>query len=1275
MAAAPLSISLHFNCGFCRVSIKELSHEYKFRKKIDEKTREEKFREQFHSAFNLEEMIFDKPPKYSSLFNRRCNQILNCFSKKWNPSSSRGNYVTVFSILNWEKLSRQEKNKHSLSECERCRQKYFELQCSFPCKPVYHNELCSKVGEVISHTTQKSKKIAINLVLSPLDIAFQAKFGESFTTAIARNSNVTGLQLKRSDNEIRDEKRKISRAIRDDMNQQLSCSTPLSILAENQSLATYKRQRIAQYFEQNSPKKKKSHSPATQNWDTSGLIAEFETFPEKKKIIWQQLAEKHGITGPNRGQICKEYIIENTSIDLAKYTYVSSSTPSRRKRVSRKKLSGGEISYPVPPAHAVVKNNWDDMIKNGVLSLGIQCVPYSITRVSVYNGNLVQNDVSIHGRKIPLLELRKRLLDRHEKWMRLPTDEDLQAMSHNDIMKLSKEIGITCMSIDDNDELRSKIKQVTRQRYLAFWHDHATILGHGYVLVTVSVMYDRSVFTANACQSFIEEPEIHILGLSSSSADDQVAFIPDRYECLNELNQVVHSSNGVPIHDVARFFIGDHPAQNFERGTQQGGHYKCGGCGILSHMIGDFPHAANMDWRGLEKIQTIAINGTFGSNPGKLKPFHNLSVDQMRLELSARGQFDISKCKPQLANDLTKYLKGVQRVPTLIISDPTKPLSQSCLSSYEILESEPLHDIKGHLTNLFEEVPFLLDGTLKGEICGIINNCLRKEKINCADLRCLVMHCFLFLKSKSVNWKIKSLISTITEITGILYSRSYDRCPKLVLRLYNLSWLHHELCVDLFQKTRKITMTKMFGTYFHALFIHAPRQYELISLSSVNTEKQERLFGQARMAATTASNRKPYNVIKSVLLHIQSKSLIKQDGDGVIIDSRVSKLAKSCPKYKGTSFQKSFIQSRVASWQSHLERIAPFLIYGPGCWWEESEQHINFFDGAAHISQKKGPELLHFRSHQIPSVIERCQEAWKSVLEKKICIPADTIKIYDWQGDVISIWRPNSESCPIPTPTTPISTPSESCLLPTQSIPISIPSEPCPVPTPTSRINIPSEPCPVPSPTTPISIPSESCPVPTPTNPSSTPSESCTVSTPTNPISTPSESCPVPTPTYPISTPDSLLLPTQSSPINTPSESCPVPISTTLATSSKTHMMAETEVIINPDNFELPKADSTRITYKTKLAQALARLLGNSNDLQEFDEIRIKVKKKKSKCGIKKHDELLIAFQTQALKQKASLKQKLMSTERSGSNDEEQALVYKQYSLAVKLLRSWDITL
>ena len=81
------------------------------------------------------------------------------------------------------------------------------------------------------------------------------------------------------------------------------------------------------------------------------------------------------------------------------------------------------------------------------------------------------------------------------------------------------------------------------------------------------------------CKPNIEEPEIHIIALLSSSLEDQAALISDRIECIKELTAQITSKTGITVTDKLFFFTGDKPAAQFECGTQQGGYYKCGSCG------------------------------------------------------------------------------------------------------------------------------------------------------------------------------------------------------------------------------------------------------------------------------------------------------------------------------------------------------------------------------------------------------------------------------------------------------------------------------------------------------------------------------------------------------------------------------------------------------------------------------------------------------------------------------------------------------------------------
>lgn len=458
------------------------------------------------------------------------------------------------------------------------------------------------------------------------------------------------------------------------------------------------------------------------------------------------------------------------------------------------------------------------------------------------------------GRKFHLIELRKKFLASHEKYMRLHTDEQISAMSVEDLrdmMSKLNEISPNC-----EHELRERFKELQRTRTLALWHDHATLLGLGVVMITVHVVYDPTVFyTQSECissnsqsfnlQSTIESPSIHMICVSSSSMEDQSAFLQDRIDCLNSLLEDVTASNGLTISDKLRLFVGDHPAQQFERGTQQGGKYKCGGCGVREIMMDDLAHTLQIPWRNLHDIQQIATAGKHGKQPGKLKPFDHLRVQQIREEFHARGRFDTDKCKDDLEAMLKGTLKGVQRVLSLLLLNSTGRLSDLNLEQYTVLDCEPLHDLKGHLINLCKQLPYLLTGVTR-KTCEDIITATTSDKMTCADHRLLILQLYLHLQQQNVKKSIIDLLETAIRISQILYLPAESRTQCRILQLYNCSWLHHELCTELFTHFYAgMTKTKMFGSYLHALLAHAPLQLEIIPLSSINTENKERIFSQA----------------------------------------------------------------------------------------------------------------------------------------------------------------------------------------------------------------------------------------------------------------------------------------------------------------------------------------------------------------------------------------------------------------------------------------------
>lgn len=266
---------------------------------------------------------------------------------------------------------------------------------------------------------------------------------------------------------------------------------------------------------------------------------------------------------------------------------------------------------------------------------------------------------------------------------------------------------------------------------------------------------------------------------------------------------------------------------------------------------------------------------------------------------------------------------------------------------------------------------------------------------------------FKLLYFQQIDQQIKTLLSTAVKISEILYSPDDKRTSKSILQLYNCTWLHHELCKTIFTNLHDITYPRLFGSYLHALVVHSPVQYEVVCLRSVNTENQERIFQQAKTIARCTTNRKPENVIPSIMLRLQAKQLNgKLSSTFEAAETEVRKVAKNVPEFERTCISSSFINSRSYSWQAHVERISHYLVLGEGKWWQknESSDSFTFFDGDRDPdSLIEGPELHSFRSSSIAEVVSKSKAAWNKILADKISVPCTTVREFDENGDLLSL--------------------------------------------------------------------------------------------------------------------------------------------------------------------------------------------------------------------------------------------------------------------------------
>lgn len=122
-------------------------------------------------------------------------------------------------------------------------------------------------------------------------------------------------------------------------------------------------------------------------------------------------------------------------------------------------------------------------------------------------------------------------------------------------------------------------------------------------------------------------------------------YIDTRLEDIKQLSTPLQW-NGVQVFDKMKFFKGDGPAAQFEAGHQKGGDYFCWGCGIFASQVN---HVA-------------------------------FSLNQPYISYSA-----------------------------LMFNSPNISLKEANLDCYDILLCEPLHDVTGHIKNLFSELPLHMD--------------------------------------------------------------------------------------------------------------------------------------------------------------------------------------------------------------------------------------------------------------------------------------------------------------------------------------------------------------------------------------------------------------------------------------------------------------------------------------------------------------------------------------------------------------------------------------
>ena len=108
---------------------------------------------------------------------------------------------------------------------------------------------------------------------------------------------------------------------------------------------------------------------------------------------------------------------------------------------------------------------------------------------------------------------------------------------------------------------------------------------------------------------------------------------------------------------------------------------------------------------------------------------------------------------------------------------------------YEVLGTEPLHDISSHVKNLYEETPFKFEKETKKCIVNIINVSFKnKQVINSANRRESLLTVCSYLQENHPDHFVTVVIETLAEMQNILYLHDSARSPQKILRYINTSF-------------------------------------------------------------------------------------------------------------------------------------------------------------------------------------------------------------------------------------------------------------------------------------------------------------------------------------------------------------------------------------------------------------------------------------------------------------------------------------------------------
>ena len=188
----------------------------------------------------------------------------------------------------------------------------------------------------------------------------------------------------------------------------------------------------------------------------------------------------------------------------------------------------------------------------------------------------------------------------------------------------------------------------------------------------------------------------------------------------------------------------------------------------------------------------------------------------------------------------------------------------------------------------------------------------------------------------------------------------------------------------------------------HLYTTHAPFQYRMLCLRQANAEDEERMFGTLKDITKRTSSRRPGHIVYNALIRVQEETKHQKKRSS---DKTISKYSHLIHPHCNSIISQADVRKHPYHCQALLEKIADFLVHGPGIWWRRLENgNFEFFDSKLEPDyHPEEPLLHHFRSTTQPQTISFLNKMWEQCLSKQTILPAESIRQYNDDGNLLCI--------------------------------------------------------------------------------------------------------------------------------------------------------------------------------------------------------------------------------------------------------------------------------